>query len=401
MQIRSFKKEFSRSLADMGETLHFAAHSHHLWPNVTREAHLQCWDDAARLNDKKWGHIFGSVIPETQAHIANTLSLPAPEQIAFGPNIHSFFLRLLSCLPIDRPPRILSTDGEFHSFSRQVKRLVEDGLIDLDTIPCDPFESLHERICDAITKTHYDLVYLSQVFFDSGRELQGLEDIVGSVRDDDTIIAIDGYHAFCALPTDLSAISDRVFYLAGGYKYAMSGEGCCFMAVPRGCDLRPRDTGWYASFATLSAESDRVAYANDGWRFAGATLDPSGVYRMNAVFDWMNRAGLTVDAIHQRIEALQHHFFDRIDQRQPPTIDAGTLIYLAGVRHGHFLTYDLGSPAAAQTMTHSLEAANVRIDSRGSRVRFGFGLYHTPEDVDALADRLKAIPAQAVPVWNP
>ena len=28
-----------------------------------------------------------------------------------------------------------------------------------------------------------------------------------------------------ALPTDLQRVAPRVFYLAGGYKYAMAGEG--------------------------------------------------------------------------------------------------------------------------------------------------------------------------------
>ena len=45
---------------------------------------------------------------------------------------------------------------------------------------------------------------------------------------------IDGYHGFMALPTDFAAIAGRAFYLAGGYKYAMAGEGVCFMHCPPG-----------------------------------------------------------------------------------------------------------------------------------------------------------------------
>ena len=47
------------------ERLHLAAHSHHLWPDVTRDAMLACWDDAARLLDHKWDRIFGEVLPES------------------------------------------------------------------------------------------------------------------------------------------------------------------------------------------------------------------------------------------------------------------------------------------------------------------------------------------------
>ena len=66
------------------------------------------------------------------------------------------------------------------------------------------------------------------------------------------LVVIDGYHAFAALPVDLSAIAERAFYLAGGYKYAMAGEGACFLAVPPGTTLRPLSTGWFADFEGLS-----------------------------------------------------------------------------------------------------------------------------------------------------
>lgn len=391
----SYKPYFRTALEGIGDHLHFAAHSHHLWPDVTRDAQIACWEDGAALNDAKWDRVFGEVIPQAQSHIASVLSLPEPGQIVFGPNVHGFLLRLLSCLPTDRPARILSTDGEFHSFSRQARRLAEDGLIALDTVPCDPFVSLEQRLTDAIRTNHYDLVYLSRVFFDSGRALQGLDSIVRSVPSPDTLIAIDGYHGFAAVPTDLSPIADRVFYLAGGYKYAMSGEGCCFMAVPPGCELRPRDTGWYASFATLSGGDNRVAYAQDGWRFAGATFDPAGVYRMNAVFGLFEELGLTVASMHARVAELQSQFLDALDAAKLGACSRQTLIH-AGPPHGRFLTFDVGTPHAAQALTDALEHAGVRIDSRGPRVRFGFGLYHDPADVTELIRRLQRTKTGAI-----
>jgi len=388
--LQSYKQHFQTALSAMGDTLHFAAHSHHLWPDVTHDAMRSCWQDGAELNDAKWEKVIGEVIPSAQRHIAETLALPDPAQLVCGPNVHGFLLRLLSCLPSDRPPRILSTDGEFHSFSRQTRRMAEDGLVDLHLVGCDPFDTLQERLCSALSDQHYDMVYLSQVFFDSGRSLPGLSDIVGAVRDQGTLIAIDGYHGFMAIPTDLSAIADRVFYLAGGYKYAMSGEGCCFMAVPPGCDLRPRDTGWFASFGTLadSAEGGGVAYADDGWRFAGATFDPAGVYRMNAVFRWLDTCGLTVERMHRRVVSLQQRFLDHLQSQGHPLLNAASLFGRPGIQHGRFLTFELGSAAAALSFTKALEEAGVRIDCRGGRVRFGFGLYHDPADIDRLADCL-------------
>src|SRR5205823_4932271 len=115
-----------------------------------------------------------------------------------------------------------------------------------------------------------------------------------AVRDAPTLVVFDGYHGFMAVPTALAGSADRAFYLAGGYKYAMAGEGVCFMHCPAGFAPRPRDTGWFAAFGALRGASAGVAYGTDGSRFMGATFDPTGLYRLAAVFDWMQGIALTV-----------------------------------------------------------------------------------------------------------
>ena len=42
----SHKALFSRALTLAPERLHFAAHSHHLWPDASFEAQTQAWIDA-------------------------------------------------------------------------------------------------------------------------------------------------------------------------------------------------------------------------------------------------------------------------------------------------------------------------------------------------------------------
>ena len=98
----NYKAHFSRSLQAAPGRLHFAAHSHHLWPDVTFDAQVACWEDAARLADRKWERVFGEVVPQTQQAIARVLGLSSPDTIAFAPNTHELLCRLLSCLPVDR-----------------------------------------------------------------------------------------------------------------------------------------------------------------------------------------------------------------------------------------------------------------------------------------------------------
>ena len=78
--METLKSHFSRSVGGRGAPLHFAAHSHHPWPDVTFAAQQQCWLDAAELLDRKWDKVFGEVIPAAQRHVARRLSLSHPKE---------------------------------------------------------------------------------------------------------------------------------------------------------------------------------------------------------------------------------------------------------------------------------------------------------------------------------
>ncbi len=374
----SYKKLFSKALSVNPHRLHFAAHSHHLWPDVTEDAQTQYWKDSITLADHKWHKIFSDLIPENQHYIATHLNLSDPENIAFAPNTHELINRILSCLP--ETPKILTTDSEFYSFSRQITRLEEDGQVRVTRIPTQPFETFLQRFRQAMTENH-DLVFFSHVFFNSGYAIPDLQAMVDAVPRVETFIVIDGYHGFMAVPTDLSAIQTRAFYLAGGYKYAMSGEGCCFLHCPPGYGPRPRNTGWFADIGALeNMDENKVAYATDGYRFWGATFDPSGLYRMNAVMKMLAQEKITGIDIHDHVLSLQDYFLKHM--KKTP----GALITQPQTKQrGHFLTFETDQ---AETICKELQEQGVVTDHRATRLRFGFGLYHDRDDVDRLVTKL-------------
>jgi selenocysteine lyase/cysteine desulfurase len=385
----SYKAHFRRFLDADPARLHFAAHSHHLWPDVTFAAQERCWRDAARLADRKWEHVFGAVIPSVQRGVARLLNLNRPEDIVFAPNTHSLLNRLLSCLPRDRPLRVLTTDGEFHSLTRQLRRLEEDGLARVDWLAVEPFDDFAERFAAAAAAGGHDLVYLSQVFFNSGFALADVGGLVAAVPDPETFVVLDGYHGFLALPTDLAAVEARAFYLAGGYKYAMAGEGAAFLHAPPGIGTRPRDTGWYAAFGALErGEGARVGYGADGSRFLGATFDPSGLYRLDAVLGWLAELGLDAAAIHAHAHRLQQNFVDGLSGLGLAALDLGQLVVPEPARRGNFLTFR--TPAAGE-IYGKLLARNVITDYRADNLRFGFGLYHDDDDVERICKVLGEI----------
>jgi kynureninase len=385
MAILDLSEHFSLFRAVPGR-IHLAGHSHHYWPDATRDAHMQAWDDACRLADGKWGHVFGKVIPAVQRGIAHHLKLPDPGSVAFAPNTHDFVRRLISALP-DRP-RILATDGEFHSFSRQAARLEEDGRIAVERVPHEPVSTLPERLRAAAARGGHDMIFVSHVLYNSGASIGDIAALAASVPDPSTLVVIDGYHGWMALPTDLSGVADRIFYMGGGYKYAMAGENICFMHCPPGQAPRPRDTGWYAAFGVLSARQNGVAYGDDGSRFWGATFDPVGFYRQRAVFDWMASQGLTVDAIHAHALTLQELFLEGVRKRPIPVLAEARLVTPMATRErGHFLTFDTPDAVAIQAR---LAERRIITDVRGDRIRFGFGVHQTRGDIVAAIDAVAA-----------
>ena len=377
---------FSEFYRANGDWLHCTAHSHHPWPDVTRAAQLACWDDAVRLTDRKWDKIFGEVVPEAQAHIARHLRLPDAGQIAFAPNTHEFVVRLYSCLDWSRPQRVLTSAHEFHSFARQTRRLEETGRVSVTRVPAEPYATFVERFCEALSQPH-DLVWLSQVFFDSGFAIADLQRIVQACPAN-AMIVIDGYHAFAAMPVDLSAVTTRAFYVAGGYKYAMTGEGACFLAVPPGNAARPLSTGWFADFAGLgSRQEGPVGYGDGGMRFFGATFDPSGLYRFNAVMRWLQSLHVDFGVIHEHVERLQRQFLDALRARPLTALPVDCLTPPLGMVRGNFLTFAL---PCAEEAEGELTRHRISVDRRGDRLRLGFGIYHPDDFVEQLMPRLVA-----------
>lgn len=380
--------DFSRFRAAAPGRINLAAHSHHDWPNVTFDAQVQAWDDAARGAGDKWGVVFGEVMPAVRRGIARILNLPDGGSIAFGPNTHEFLRRLLSCFPADRPVSVLTTDAEFHTARRQFARLEEDRLVAVTRLAAEPFATFPERLAAAARARHYDLVLVSQVFFTSGATCGGLADLVAAVPHPETFIVVDGYHGFMAVPTDLGAVADRLFYMSGGYKYAMAGENVCFLHCPPGYGPRPRDTGWFAEFGALAAPPGKtVGYPGDGGRFLGATFDPVGLYRQRAVFEWLAAKGVSIAEVHAHATALMARFLEGVETLGIAGMTRADVItpFGPGAAHGNFLTF---RTTRAGEIEKTLAKVGVHTDHRADRMRFGFGICTPAREIDEALERI-------------
>jgi selenocysteine lyase/cysteine desulfurase len=343
---------------------------------------LEYWDDTAAMVDEKWSHIFQVKVPQTQQLIADALNVSKKERIVFAPNTHELLYRIYSSFDKKTPIKILTTDSEFYSFQRQLERWQQSGEVEATIVPTEPFDSFEQRFIEQANAAEYDWIFVSQVFFNSGMAIQSLPEFVRQFPTS-PLVTIDGYHGFFAIPTDLSEIEQRIFYLAGSYKYAQGGEGACFVVVPDG-EYQPSYTGWFAEFGDLhKREKGQVAYAKDGQQFAGATMDYSAVYRLDAVLSQFKELGVTVDDIHSYVKACQEKFLKHLYSLKHPLLNESNLMqqHLTSGEHGHFLTFKLPENDV-QRLAKQLDSAGIKTDFRADRLRFGFALYHDPKQYD-------------------
>jgi selenocysteine lyase/cysteine desulfurase len=280
------------------------------------------------------------------------------------------------------PLRVLTTDGEFHSARRQLARWEEAGWLSVERVAVEPFDSFSARFLERARSGEHDLIIVSQVMFGSGRVSDRVEELASLGQPEGPWVVTDGYHAFMAIERPLGETPGRTaFYLGGGYKYAMAGEGCAFLHAPPGFAPRPPVTGWYAEFEDLSLPRGSVGYAPDARRFLGATFDPSGLYRFNAVQRMLGDEGLTTARISEHVANLQAQLLGSTEST--PLDKAELLNPPDGAPHARFLAFR--SPSA-QNWHEQLLARDCITDVRGDVLRIGFGIYQDESDVDRLIE---------------
>jgi kynureninase len=367
----------------VAERLLLTGHSHQAWPDCGFAAQQQAWLDAAELVDDKWERAF-AVAGRVRAGIGALLE-EAPERIALGQNTFELVARFLSALPLAARPRLVTTDGEFHTIRRLLDRLAEER-VEVVKIAAEPVDDLTERVARAIDdRTAAALV--STVQFQTARIVPNLEAVGRACARHGAELLLDAYHHLGVVPWARSAALAGAWVTGGGYKYLQLGEGAGFLRVPPHCTLRPVLTGWFAEFATLAASSQtgQVAYGKDADRFAGATYDPTSQYRAAAVLDFFVAQGLTparLRAISQHQIGLLCDGFDALDAA-PALADRDRSAPREAL--GGFLV--IRSPLAG-ALGAALRQRGVLADHRGAALRLGPAPYLADAQLTAAIGHL-------------
>jgi kynureninase len=185
----------------VADRLLLTGHSHQAWPDVGFEAQQRAWLEAAELVDDKWPRAAARAA-EVKTGFARLLG-DHPDNIALGQNTHELVTRWLSALPLLKRPRIVTTDGEFHTIRRQVDRLAEAGLA-ITKVAARPADTLAERLASSLDAST-SCVMVSSVLFESAEIVPGLDVVAGACRRHGASLLIDAYHHLNAVPFDLES----------------------------------------------------------------------------------------------------------------------------------------------------------------------------------------------------
>lgn len=385
----------------VSERVLLTGHSHQAWPDAAFEAQKRAWLDAAELVDDKWGRAF-EVAEEVRAGFRRLLDDPKGH-IALGQNTHELLIRFLSALPLRKRPRLVTTDGEFHTIRRQLDRLEAEG-IEIVRVATGTDDGAGGRaavaggIADAVDD-RTAAVLVSSVLFRDARIVEGLDEVAAACARVGAELLVDAYHSLNAMPFSVVEMGlENAFVVGGGYKYCQLGEGNCFLRFPRDCELRPVLTGWFAEFGTLAtgpgedgpAADAGVAYGEGHLRFAGSTYDPVSHYRAAAVFAFFREQGLSVERLREISLSQIRRLAAGVDalDLDPAVLKRDRAVRLS--RHGGFLTME--TPRASKICC-KLRGLGVYADFRGRVLRLGPAPYVTPRQLDEAVGALREVVA--------
>ena len=375
----------------VSERVLLTGHSHQAWPDCGFEGQQRAWLDAAELVDDMWERAFAQA-DLVRRGFARLLD-DAPQRIALAANTHELVVRFLSALPLRQRPRLVTTDGEFHTIRRQLDRLAEEG-IEVVKVAAQPAATLAERLAGAVND-RTAAVLVSAVLYANAHIVPDLGAVLVGCQRAGAELLVDAYHALNVVPFSLRQQRlEGAYVVGGGYKYCQLGGGNGFLRMPADCALRPVVTGWFSEFTELAdAPAEGVVRYGEGPAlFAGATYDPTSHYRAAAVFAFFEEQQLTPERLR---ELSQHQVgllaaeFDRLDA-DPKVITRDRSVPVSAL--GGFLALRTSDAAG---LCARLKERGVWTDYRGDVLRLGPAPYlsdgQLASGVRALGDAARTL----------
>lgn len=370
---------------DVANRLLFTGHSHQAWPDAAFDGLEEYGQMVAKEVDNKWQTGFEKT-EILRSYLRNFYDDP-DGRYCREQNTHVLMVSWLSSLDLKNKPRIITTQGEFHSMYRQLRRLQESG-IEVITLPHKNDDLLFESVQKELQNGRTSAVMLSRIYFETAEINTRCTDIARLAIEHDVPVLIDDYHGTNVVPLSIREEKlEQAYFLIGGYKYLQWGEANCFLRYPKNCTLRPVVTGWFSAFNQLDQpRDDKPVMFDDGdQKFATGTYDPISQFRAAAVARFFERLNLTPDRLALQYRSQVNYLRSLFDEFN----FSGSGISHANLRlmeeTGGFLA--LKSNYARQIRAALLDDG-IYTDARDNIIRIGPAPFTTKEQCNLIMKHL-------------
>lgn len=370
---------------DVANRLLFTGHSHQAWPDAAFDGLDEYAEIVAKEVDKKWETGFEKT-EILRTYLRNYYDDP-DGRYCREQNTHVLMVSWLSSLDLKNKPRIITTQGEFHSMYRQLRRLEESG-IEVIYLPHQNDDQLFDTFQKELKKDQTAAVMLSRIYFETAEINTRCSDIARYAIEQDVPVLIDDYHGTNVTPISIREEKlDQAYLLIGGYKYLQWGEANCFLRYPKNCRLRPVVTGWFSAFEQLDQPRDDkpVSFDDGNQKFATGTYDPVSQFRAAAVTLFFNEMNMTPELLAKQYRAQITFLRSLFDEFNDP----GSGITHANLRSleetGGFLALESRN---ARQISQALLDDSIYTDARDKILRIGPAPYTTKEQCTKIIYQL-------------
>lgn len=361
-----------RDLFHQPEGTYLLSHSVGLLPkeasDVLDQAYLQPWRTKGGDAWPQWLGLIDDFRTELGGLLGGDASCFCPQG-----NLSSALVKYLMSLPRrSECVRVLMHPNAFPSMGFAVEALKDQGFA-LEFLPkgSDPCSlDAWDTALDA--KPHVALI--THVHSNTGA-LSPVGEITALCRSKGILSVVDIAQSAGLVPIDLDTWNADMV-MGSCVKWLCGGPGAGFMWInPNQLgSLEPSDVGWFSHENPFEFDISSFRYAADALRFWGGT--PSVAPYATALGSLRTLKRIGAQTLWQHNRTLLRQAIDMLPQVVTADIDLE--------RNGGTLCLKIPS-GTIDTVLQTLDAEQVRIDSRGTTIRASFHIFNDAQDVEALA----------------
>lgn len=332
---------------------------------------------------------------QARKKIADFFGAPRADYVIFTANSTESLNTAINGI-IEPGDHVVTTALEHNSVLRPLYRLVDEHGVKLDMVPADKKGNVNYEDFEKLITPDTKAVVVTHASNLTGTVLD-VKKIAEIAHKNGAIIIVDASQSAGAIPIDVQDMDIDVLCFTG-HKGLLGPQGTGGIVIKPGTEIEPLVTG-----GTGVHSYEREQPRQYPTRLEAGTLNGHGIAGLSAGIDFINEVG--VENIGKKERELALQFYEGVkdipgvtvygDMTQEPR---GAIVSINIGDHDSSMVsdelsvnYDIATRPGAHCAPRMHEALGT--EKQGA-VRFSFGYFNTPEEVDKAIEAVREIAAE-------